>query len=51
MPWYVAKSSKCPANKPWGVIKKDGGKVVGCHENKFSAGQQVKALYANEGKK
>lgn len=47
MPWYIAESKKCPASKPWAVIKKDGGKVVGCHESKERAGAHLRALNAN----
>lgn len=51
MPYYIGKSQKCPASKPYAVIKKTDGKVMGCHASKFDAGKQVKALYANEGSK
>ena len=50
MPWSIGKSSQCPTNKPWAVIKK-GGKVVGCHDSEASARQQQKALYAAESRK
>lgn len=35
-------------NGGWAVVKKDGGKVVGCHgKDKGKAMRQLKALYAN----
>lgn len=47
MPWYVTKSKQCPASKPYAVINKDSGKVMGCHENKQAAGKQLAALKIN----
>jgi hypothetical protein len=53
MPWYVAKSQKCPTSKPYAVIKKSDGTVVpgGCHTDKTGARQHAKALYANVNEK
>ena len=48
MPWHVAKSSDCPASKPWACIKDSDGTVQGCHATKESAQKQMAALYANE---
>jgi HK97 family phage prohead protease len=48
MPWHVAETAKCPAGKPWGVIKDADGSVAGCHLTKTAAGKQMAALYANE---
>lgn len=48
MPWHVAKSSECPASKPWAVIKDSDGTVEGCHETQDAAEAQMAALYANE---
>lgn len=48
MPWSVSKSSKCPANKPWAVVKTTDGSLVACHPSKAAAQKQVAALYANE---
>jgi hypothetical protein len=48
MPYHVAKSSQCPAGKPWGVIKDSDGKPAYCHPTKAKAVSQLKALYANE---
>jgi len=48
MPYHVAKTKKCSASKPWGVIKDSDGKVMGCHPSKAKANKQLAALYANE---
>jgi HK97 family phage prohead protease len=48
MPWHVAKSAKCPASKPFAVIKDSDQSVVACHVSKQKAQRQVAALYANE---
>jgi len=48
MPYHVAKTSQCPASKPWGVIKDSDNSKMGCHPSKAAANQQLKALYANE---
>jgi len=48
MPYKVAKSSECPASKPWGVIKEGDGEVMGCHESEEKAQGQQAALYAAE---
>lgn len=48
MPWHVAKSSSCPASKPWAVLKQGSSKPVGCHPTKKAAQDQMAALYANE---
>jgi HK97 family phage prohead protease len=50
VPWHVAKSGKCPASKPWAVIKDSDGSVEGCHASKKKAQDQLAALYANEEK-
>ena len=44
MPWKVEKSDRCPIAKPWAVIKKDGGKLVGCHPSKEVAQKQIEAI-------
>lgn len=51
MPYHVAKSSKCPADKPWGCIKSSDGKIMGCHATKAQARDQQAAIYASEKKK
>lgn len=48
MPWDVKRDTRCPASKPWGVVKKKDGKLEGCHETKEKARKQQEALYANE---
>ena len=48
MPYRVTESGDCPDGKPFAVVKKDGGKVIGCHESKESANKQLRALYAKE---
>jgi hypothetical protein len=48
MPYHVAKTSQCPAGKPWGVIKDSDGSKMGCHPSKGAANKQMAALYANE---
>lgn len=50
MPWHAAESSECPASKPWAVIKDADGTVAGCHETEQAAKDQIRALYAKEGK-
>lgn len=48
MPWKLKKNSKqCPVSRPWGVLSKTDGKVVGCHATKKEAVAQLGALYAN----
>ena len=48
MPWHTAKSSSCPASRPWACIKDADGEVEGCHATKAAAEKQMAALYANE---
>jgi uncharacterized protein len=48
VPWHVARSSECPASKPWAVIKDADGAVEGCHATQEAAQKQMAALYANE---
>lgn len=48
MPYHVARTSQCPASKPWGCIKTGDGKVMGCHPSRDAAERQMAALYANE---
>lgn len=50
MPWVVRKDSRCPAKKPWAVIKQADGSIEGCHPNEVMAQRQQAALYANEPK-
>lgn len=49
MPYDVVKTSRCPAGKPWGVVKSTGDrKLLGCHETKAEAESQRRAVEANE---
>jgi uncharacterized protein len=48
MPWDVTKDDRCPASKPWAVVKSDDGELEGCHPTKDAAEKQQAALYANE---
>lgn len=48
MPWHVAKTAKCPASKPWGVIKDSDDSVAGCHPTEEKAKDHMAALYAND---
>lgn len=48
MPWHVDKSDRCPASRPWAVIKDADGAIEGCHASKADANKQLAALYANE---
>ena len=48
MPWMIEKSDKCPASRPYAVIKEDDGSVEGCHATEADAEDQVVALYASE---
>lgn len=49
MPWEVKfGAGKCGGSKPWGVVKKDTGALVACHESEAKARGHMRALYANE---
>lgn len=48
MPYHVAKSSKCPASRPYAVVKDSDGHVMGCHPSQSAANKQLAALYAQE---
>lgn len=49
MPYEKRKNHPdCPLSKPWAVVKKDDGKVMGCHASEKKADAQIAALYANE---
>lgn len=49
MPYKIVKSDQCPDSKPYAVVKKDGGKVMGCHPSEAAAKKQMAAIYVNEG--
>ena len=48
MPYSIQKSDSCPEDRPYGVVKDDDGRVMGCHSSEESAASQVAALYAAE---
>lgn len=48
MPWEIKKDDRCPADKPWGVVKADDDSLEGCHESEDAAKKQQAALYASE---
>jgi HK97 family phage prohead protease len=48
MPWTVERTDRCPASRPWGVIR-EGGALEGCHATREMANRQRAALYAQEG--
>jgi hypothetical protein len=48
MPWYITQSKKCPANKPWALISRASGRIMGCHATKESARAQQGLLYAKQ---
>lgn len=50
MPWEVVENeSRCPASKPWGVVKQAPDRALeGCHATEDEAKAQQRALYANE---
>jgi len=48
MPYDVKKDDRCPASKPWAVVKKDGGKLIGCHTSAAKAHAQIAAIGAQK---
>lgn len=48
MPWSVQKDDRCPAEKPWAVVKDDDNSLEGCHMTEAEAQDQQAALYASE---
>lgn len=48
MPWSIRKDERCPADKPWGVVKDADDSLEGCHPTEDAARQQQAALYASE---
>lgn len=48
MPWTVTQSDRCPASRPWAVLKDDDGSLEGCHETQADANDQLAALNASE---
>lgn len=47
MPYEITEDG-CPDGKPFAVRVKGGGRVMGCHETRESAKNQLAALYAND---
>lgn len=49
MPYEIVEDHPdCPSTDPWGVVKEDDGKLMGCHESKAKAQKQISAIYASE---
>lgn len=49
MPWQITENDdRCPASKPWAVIKQDDGELEGCHATEGDAQDQLAALNAAE---
>lgn len=48
MPWSVQRDDRCPAAKPWGVVKQTDGALEGCHPSRQAGLKQAAALYASE---
>lgn len=49
MPYDIVEDHPdCPASEPWGVVKEDDGKLMGCHKSKAKAEKQISAIYASE---
>jgi HK97 family phage prohead protease len=46
-PWTVVEDDRCPASRPYGVVR-EGGALEGCHETEEMAQRQRAALYASE---
>ena len=48
MPWSVQKDDRCPASRPWAVVKEADNSLEGCHVSKADAQKQQAALYAQD---
>jgi len=49
MPYSIVENHEgCPDNSRWGVIKDADGELMGCHETRDQAVEQVAALYASD---
>lgn len=49
MPYDIVEDHPdCPSDEPWGVVKSDDNKLMGCHESKVKAEKQISAIYASE---
>jgi HK97 family phage prohead protease len=50
MPYDVRKSSSCPKSRPWALVKRTDGEIMGCHASKAAAERQRAAIEASESK-
>jgi len=48
MPYHVARSETCPAERPYAVVKDDTGEIMGCHPTPERAGAQIGAIERSE---
>lgn len=48
MPYDTVRSPKCPRSKPFALVARDSGKVMGCHATAARANGQRAAILANE---
>lgn len=48
MPYDVIKTTACPINRPFGVVKQGTATPLGCHASESDASDQVQALYTSE---
>lgn len=48
MPWIAKLDDRCPASRPYGVVKTQDNELEGCHETQAEAMDQVQALFAAE---
>lgn len=49
MPWSVLRDPRCPASRPWAVVKDADNELEGCHSSQQAANAQLAALNAAEG--
>jgi 2'-5' RNA ligase len=48
VPYEIRRGGGCPASKPYGVYKKDGGAKFGCHASHADAESQIAAIESSE---
>ena len=48
MPYTVERSSECPDDRPYAVIKISDRTVMGCHPTAEAAGAQIGAIEREE---
>lgn len=51
MPYDIKRTAKCPAAKPYGLIRRADGSVKSCHVSFQKAGEAAKIVLAAEAKK